>query len=60
MAALSAARRDPNLRAAYQAMRNAGKPAKLALVAVARRLVIIANALAETGQPYSPTHHNPH
>jgi transposase len=59
MAALSAARREPCLRAAYQAMRNDGKPAKVALVAVARRLLIIANALAKTGQAYSPTHYSP-
>ena len=49
MAALSAVRCDPALRAAYQAMRADGKPAKVALIAIARKLATIANALVKTG-----------
>jgi transposase len=54
MAALSAARSHPPFRAAYLAMRTDGKPAKVALIALARRLLTIANALAKTGQHYDP------
>jgi transposase len=53
MAALSAARHQPNLRVDYAAMRQAGKPAKVALVAVARKLLTIANAVTKTNQPYA-------
>jgi transposase len=45
MAALAAARCDPRFRAFYQRLRTAGKPAKLALIAVARKLLATANAI---------------
>ena len=45
MAGMVAARCDPRLKAAYRAMREAGKPPKVAIVATGRRLVTIANAL---------------
>lgn len=45
MAGMVAARCDPRLKAQYRAMRDAGKPPKLAIVATGRRLVTIANAL---------------
>ena len=45
MPALVAIRFNPPLRAKYLALRQAGKPAKVAIVAVMRKLVIIANAL---------------
>jgi transposase len=45
MPALSAARFNPDLKAVYDRLRARGKPAKLALVAVMRRLVILANVL---------------
>jgi len=45
MAALSAARANPILRAFYQRLRAAGKPAKLALTAVLRKLFILLNHL---------------
>ncbi len=54
MAALSAARHEPRLRTDYAAMRHAGKPAKVALVAIARKLLTIANAVIKTAQPYAP------
>lgn len=44
MAALSAARRHPDLSAVYQRLTAAGKPKRLALAAIARKLVVIANA----------------
>lgn len=54
MAALSAARFDPQLRAAYKAMRQDGKPAKVALIATARKLVILANTLIKADRTYEP------
>ena len=45
MAALVAARTHPKFKEIYKKMRSAGKPAKVALVAIARRLVALANAL---------------
>jgi transposase len=55
MAALVASRHNPQMKLAYQALRNQGKPGKLALVAVARKLLVIANALVKKGTPYTPT-----
>jgi transposase len=43
MAALVAARANPILRAFYQRLRAAGKPSKLALTAVMRKLVVLMN-----------------
>jgi transposase len=43
--ALSAARFNPDLKAVYDRLRAKGKPAKVALVAVMRKLVILANVL---------------
>lgn len=45
MAALSASRRHPALSAFYEAMLARGKAKKLALTAVARKIVVIANAV---------------
>lgn len=45
MAALSAARFEPDLKAFYERLVAAGKPKRLALAAVARKLVVLANAL---------------
>jgi transposase len=45
MPALVAIRFNPPLKAKYQALRKAGKPAKVAIVAVMRTLLITANAL---------------
>jgi len=45
MAALVATRHNPALRAFYQRLRTAGKPAKVALVAVMRKLLTIVNAM---------------
>ena len=44
-AALSAARANPILRTFYQRLRAAGKPAKLALTAVMRKLFLLLNHL---------------
>ena len=47
MAAISAARYHPNLSSFYKTLRNNGKPAKVALIAVARKLLIILNGVAK-------------
>ena len=57
MAALAAARHHPSLRTTYKTMRAQGKPAKVALIALARKLVTTANVLSKTDQTYTP--HNP-
>ena len=54
MPALVAIRFNPPLKAKYQALRKAGKPAKVAIVAVMRKLVIIANALLRDQRSWTP------
>jgi len=54
MGALVAARFNPVIRAFYQRLRAAGKPAKVALTACMRKLLIILNAMVRTGTPWSP------
>jgi transposase len=49
MAALSAVRWNPVLRAAYQGLLGRGKPKKVALVACMRRLLLILNDIARRG-----------
>lgn len=44
MAALSAMRHDPHLRPVYQRLRQRGKAAKVAIVAVMRKMLVILNA----------------
>ena len=48
MAAFSAARHHPHLKTVYARLTDAGKPPKLALAAVARKLLVIANAIAKS------------
>ena len=52
IAAFSASRHDPRFAAIYQRLRDAGKPIKLALVAVARHLLIILNAMLRDAKPF--------
>jgi transposase len=54
MAALSASRYNPPLRAMYRRLRAAGKEAKVALIAVARKLLTIANAMIRDMKPWTP------
>jgi transposase len=55
MAALTAVRCDPAFKDSYAAMRDTGKPAKVALIATARKLLTIANAIAKSNQPFHPS-----
>ena len=52
MAAVSASRHNPVLRPFYERLIAKGKPPKLALIAVLRRLVVFANAVLKSGQPW--------
>jgi transposase len=52
MAALVAVRHNPVLKAFYERLRAKGKPPKVALTAVARKLVIMANAMVRDQQPW--------
>jgi len=52
MAAVTAARHNPVLKPFYERLIAAGKPIKVALVAVMRRLVVFANAVLKSGQPW--------
>jgi len=57
MGALVATKFNPVIRAFYQRLRAAGTPAKVALTACMRKLLIILNAMVRTGKPWtvSPT-----
>lgn len=54
MAALVAAHHNPVLKLFYQRLINAGKPAKVALVAVMRKLIIIINTMVRKGEAWRP------
>ncbi|MGH3481553.1 MAG: IS110 family transposase [Nocardioidaceae bacterium] len=54
MAALVASKCNPVIRAFYQRLRAAGKPAKVALTACMRKLLTILNAIARDGVPWQP------
>lgn len=55
MAALNAVRRAEPFKAFYARLRQAGKPAKLALIAVARKLLTVLNAMMRDRKPYLQT-----
>lgn len=54
MSALVGVRYNPVLKVFYQRLRAAGKPAKVALVACMRKLLIIINSMIRHRQPWSP------
>lgn len=54
MPALVAARFNPDLRTKYQHLIATGKPAKVALTAIMRKLVVLANALLKAGRTWAP------
>jgi transposase len=55
MAALSATRFNPVIRAFYQRLRQAGKPFKVAITACMHKLLIILNAIMKHQTPWSLT-----
>ncbi len=54
LAALSARRYNTNLAAFVQRMKDAGKPPKVTLIAIARRLLVYAHAVLRTHTPFNP------
>lgn len=54
MPALVAVRFDARMKAKYEALRAAGKPPKVALTAIMRKLLILANALLRDSRTWSP------
>jgi transposase len=54
MPALVAVRFNATMKAKYQALRAAGKAPKVALTAIMRKLLILANALLRDGRTWSP------
>lgn len=55
MPALVAARFNPDMKAKYQALIDAGKPPKVAITAIMRKLIILANALLRDRRKWQPT-----
>jgi transposase len=58
MAALTASRSQSPLGEFYRRLRAAGKACKTALVAVARKLLTVVNAVVRSGRPYDSAHEN--
>lgn len=56
MAALVASRRNPVIRDFYQRLIAQGKAPKVALIACARKLLIISNSMLKTNSHWSPIH----
>ena len=54
MAAIAAAKSNPDMKAFYTRLRAAGKAAKVALTAVMRKLVILANTLIREDRHWQP------
>ena len=55
MAALSAVRYNPAMKAFHDRLEARGKKPKVILTAVARKLLVIANAILRTGRRWEPT-----
>jgi transposase len=53
MPALVAIRFNPDLKAQYDKMKAAGKPPKVAIIAVMRKLLILANTLVREDREWS-------
>ena len=49
-----ASKYNPTLKAFADRLRNKGKPHKVVIIAVARKLITIANVLCKTGQKWKP------
>jgi transposase len=56
LAALGARNSNSRFRAFYNSLRERGKPPRLALVAVARKLLRVGLAVVKSGQPYQATY----
>lgn len=56
MPALVALRYNPDLKAKYSTMINAGKPAKVAITTIMRKLIQLANTLIKQNRKWEPRH----
>jgi transposase len=56
MVALTACRCNPVLKAFHQRLCDAGKKPKVALIAVARKILTILSAMLRSNQPWNPAH----
>jgi transposase len=56
MAALVTSRCNPTFKTFYTRLRASGKKAKVALVAVMRKLLITLNAMLRDQKPFQPAH----
>ena len=54
MPALVALRYNPDLKAQYERMKAAGKPSKVAITAIMRKLIILANTLVKEDRKWQP------
>ena len=54
MAAVAGSRFNPRLKKFYDSLRASGKSGKVALIACARKLLVILNALIRNGQRWNP------
>jgi transposase len=54
MPALVAARFNPDMKAKYAHLIETGKPTKVALTAIMRKLVVLANALLKANRTWTP------
>ena len=54
MAAVSASRCNPDMARTYAELRERGKPPKVALTAIMRKLVVLANALLKQDRTWTP------
>jgi len=54
MAIMSAMQSNPKLKRQYTAMKEAGKPPKVAMVACMRKLITILNQMVKTGEHWDP------
>jgi len=55
MPALVAIRFNEPLKAKYESLRAGGKPAKVAITAIMRKLIVLANALISDGRKWAPS-----
>ena len=58
MAALSAVRYNPVIKAFYERLIAKGKVKKVALVACMHKMLTIMNAIIKSGIPWNPEHQN--
>ncbi len=55
MSAMSAIQYNPDMKAFYERLTDRGKPGKVALTAVMRKLAVLANAILKRGTPWVPS-----